>query len=643
MPATAHLHQPASPAHPSAIPTISRPASALLRETFRHLSEPDQEPVLQRTRLFPTTLSSDFPPGETLEIGRSAVRALAELVPADDRLPFARTLCSRILESWWAELQARLGCNLPLRPHIQPYRPLPLPPWATELSDALGRAASTFDTENAIYRIGLIYTAMLPRAHRARYGVYYTPPDLTARLIDRATDAGVDWRTCRVLDPACGGGAFIAPVARHMLKELAGPASDIILSLSHRLRGYEIDPFSAWLSQITLDATLLPLTVSTGIRLPVVVSVSDTLMRNPPRHRFDLVIGNPPYGRIRLSPDARARFDRSLFGHANLYGLFTDAALRHTRKDGVVAYVTPTSFLSGEYFKNLRRLLGRYARPLTLDFVADRRGVFDGVLQETLLATYKKGFRGPVELHEFRPLTTPPKTQPQAITRYRLPRDPSQLWILPRTPEQLPLVHILSKHRARLRHWGYKVSTGPLVWNRHKSRIFSRPAPDRYPLVWADTVCEGGRFQWPPSRHGPRNWFELPAQGAWLLTSTPCVLLQRTTAKEQPRRLIAAPLPAEFLTSHGGAVVENHLNMLRPVDDDPKLPPAIVAAFLNSSAADRAFRCINGSVAVSAYELESLPLPAPDELASLTGIVTDGSSQDDIEAECRRLYGQSSR
>ena len=257
-----------------------------------------------------------------------------------------------------------------------------------------------------------------------------------------------------------------------------------------------------------------------------------------------------------------------------------------------------------------------------------------------MLATYKKGFRGPVEVHEMRPHPAP--RQPDIATNGScpLPRNASQPWILPRNPEELPLVNILSRNATRLRHWGYKVSTGPLVWNRHKDRIFTKRASDRYPLIWADAVSEGGRFDWPPSRHGHDNWFELPERGAWLLTSSPCVLVQRTTAKEQARRLIAAPLSASFLAAHGGAVVENHLNMLRSLDDNPKVSSTVLAAFLNSSAADRAFRCINGSVAVSAYELESLPLPDPGQLAKLTAIISAGSSTADIETECAQLYSR---
>jgi adenine-specific DNA-methyltransferase len=86
----------------------------------------------------------------------------------------------------------------------------------------------------------------------------------------------------------------------------------------------------------------------------------------------------------------RARFKRSLYGHANLYGVFTELAIQFAKTGGVIAYVTPTSFLAGEYFKALRSLLASYARPVNIDFVSVRRGVFDDALQETMLATYRK-------------------------------------------------------------------------------------------------------------------------------------------------------------------------------------------------------------------------------------------------------------
>ena len=66
----------------------------------------------------------------------------------------------------------------------------------------------------------------------------------------------------------------------------------------------------------------------------------------------------------------------------------------------------------------------------------------------------------------------------------------------------------------------------------------------------------------------------------------------------------------------GAVVVENHVNVLRCECDDGPLSPEVLTAMLNSSALDRLYRCMTGTVAVSAYELEALPLPAADVLRS---------------------------
>jgi adenine-specific DNA-methyltransferase len=118
----------------------------------------------------------------------------------------------------------------------------------------------------------------------------------------------------------------------------------------------------------------------------------------------------------------------------------------------------------------------------------------------------------------------------------------------------------------------------------------------------------------------------------------PCVLLQRTTAKEQSRRLIAAALPQDLIAQHGGVVVENHLNMVRPVNGAPSVSPAAVAAILNSEIADLAFRCISGSVAVSAFELEALPVPSSSEMSSIERLITVGAKPETIDRRLRAIY-----
>ena len=149
-----------------------------------------------------------------------------------------------------------------------------------------------------------------------------------------------------------------------------------------------------------------------------------------------------------------------------------------------------------------------------------------------------------------------------------------------------------------------------------------------------------GHFIYRADKRNHAPYFEVRHGDEWMVVDTPCILVQRTTAKEQPRRLIAAELPASFLAHHGAVVIENHLNMLRPTADTPPVDAAVLTAFLNSAAADRTFRCVSGSVAVSAYELEALPLPAPESLDELRRLVPGQASRQRIEAACARLYDE---
>ena len=572
----------------------------------------------------------------------AAIKKCVQSVESERRVAFARTVVSEVICSYWSSLRAIFRGLGELR-ELPPYLDVAYPHGSSVdgLARTIGQAAARLDAMQAGYAVGGIYTALLPRQFRAVHGAYYTPPALCERLLDLAEASGVDWSSARVLDPACGGGAFLAPVARRMVEALRGrPLAAVLSDIHGRLAGYELDPFAAWMSQVFLDAILVELCDGPDIRLESVVQVCDSLERHEPQDRFDLVIGNPPYGRVKLSPELRAAYQRSLFGHANLYGIFTDLALRHTRLGGVIAYVTPTSFLSGEYFKALRGLLGREAPPVAIDFISQRKGIFADVLQETVLAVYQRsGSTGTGQAHFASPhpdgaITTEP------IGTFKLPDPPAQPWLIPRAASQVSVLRRARDLPFRLCDYGYTVSTGPLVWNRHKSSLRGRPGKGRFPLVWAESVRPDGVFEFRAKRHNHQPYFQPTPREHWVVTDCACALVQRTTAKEQARRLVAAELPSWFIAEHGAVVVENHLNMIKPLEGSPKVSPAALVALLNSKAVDQVFRCINGSVAVSAYELQALPLPSPEDMQEMERLIRSRADRETLEREVERLYSR---
>jgi len=509
-------------------------------------------------------------------------------------------------------------------------------------AENLGGAAAAMRPNQAAYFIGTIYTAALPDAYRAAHGIFYTPPDLLEHLLVMAEEAGVVWSDCRTLDPACGGGAFLVAVALRMQAALEGIDPAFILQrIGAKLRGFDIDPFGAWLAQAQLELALQGLIVQAGRVAPPIVETRDSLaLSSQEIGVYDLVIGNPPYGRVSLDAERRASFHRGIYGHANLYGLFTDAALHWTKPGGIIAYVTPTSMLSGLYYKALRRLLATEAPPLSVNFVAERDGVFEDVLQETMLATYRKGGLGLGGEVGFIGANSGRGTRRTRAGRFSLPAQPEAPWLLPRVPTQAALTRRIRSMPHRLKDYGYGVSTGPLVWNRHKDQFRAAPGTGTFPVIWAESVTSDGRFLWRSARRNHAPWLEaMRPKDDWLIVTQPCVLLQRTTAKEQARRLIAAELPESFIRQHHGVAIENHLNMVRAVSAKPAVPAAVIAALLNSAAVDAAFRCINGSVAVSAFELQELPLPASSVMRRVAQLVAAGAAPAKIDAVIATAYG----
>lgn len=595
----------------------SRITSALAQTEFRAFA-PDQ-------------------PDRAAARAKANARVLAESLADRKRAATARAVVATAMRNYWHQIPG--GTRRRLR---EPWSEIPdVASREAQIGADLGEAAARLDVSRAAYVLGSTYAAMLPERYRREHGVFYTPPNLAERLLDLATSAGVDWRRCRALDPACGGGAFLSPMVSRIIdaQGRAAPAA-VIEHLQSSVRGYELDSFSAWLSQGFVDAVVLTRLGPEAYQRIDVVDVCDSLERFDSQPEFDLVVGNPPYGRVGLTPRQREAFKRSLFGHANLYGVFLDLGVRWTRPEGVVAFVTPASFLSGEYFKRLRGLLASEAGPTALDFVSARQGVFDNVLQETVLFAGKVGTRTEKVTVSFVDVVSD-ELRVTSAGAYRLPTDRSQPWMLPRRPELRGVANRIECATTRLQNWGYRVSTGPLVWNRHKPQLRYTKGPNTVPLIWAESVAPEGRFEFRAARRNHAPYFAPGLHDQCLLVREPCVLVQRTTAMEQPRRLIAAELPAAFLTASGGAVtVENHLNMIIPTGEAAAVPPATVAAFLNCPVADAAFRCINGSVAVSAFELEAMPLPSVAAMAQLTRALAEGSDREQLARICETLYDE---
>ena len=117
---------------------------------------------------------------------------------------------------------------------------------------------------------------------------------------------------------------------------------------------------------------------------------------------------------------------------------------------------------------------------------------------------------------------------------------------------------------------------------------------------------------------GKPQWVKVaPKSMKLLVRDTTYVLLRRFSAKEDKRRLVAAPLIQGSLDADMIGL-ENHLNYIRGVSREMDVELAYgLSALLNSTFLDRYFRISNGNTQVSATELRAMPLPAERDIRSL--------------------------
>lgn len=577
---------------------------------------------------------------QALFTGRVLIKAWAKSLELEERKIKGQLFIDQLMSRYWGY---HFDGTIKLKTFGRSKTDTKIDRTAIALANSLALTASIIDVTEACFHIGVFYTLLLSDNERSEKGAFYTPPNLVDTLYSRIHQKGVDLSTKHVLDPACGSGIFLVSLCSKISTKCrtVKESANLINHVERNVRGWEIDSYAAWLAQTFIAVSLKDHLLKVKRNLNTVIEVGDSLdisLKN--KTLFDLVIGNPPYGKVKLNPILRKNFSRSLYGHANLYGIFMDIALSKTRVDGFIAYVTPTSYLAGEYFKALRALYSNNTTPINFDFVKARKGIFEDVLQETVLSLFQRrktkvdSFYTVYEVESFVNSNNEYQTSNTLLGSYRNIGISSNPWILPRRESQTKVVSGIVSNNQRLADWGYEINTGQLVWNRHKKQLRNSAGPNCYSLVWAESILANGSFVLKATKKNHTPFIEVSQKDQYLITKNQCLLVQRTTSKEQDKRLIAALLPNNL--SRKGVVVENHINIIKPVK--PKVSLQVLSHFLNSRIVDEIFRCLSGSVAVSAYELESIPLPHYSELKTLNSLVSKKASIKKIEKEIKKLY-----
>jgi adenine-specific DNA-methyltransferase len=474
------------------------------------------------------------------------------------------------------------------------------------------------DVIDAAFWLSSLYANLVSERMRHGRALFFTPPELAQRVIHALREQGADFATARVIDPACGGAAFLAPIATAIADKLraqgVGPRK-MLKHLETHLTGWDIDPTLCKLSALfVLTAVYREIALSRYVP-DIQVACADSLKRGlRHRGRYDVVVCNPPYRKVSQAERRSLELRDCAIAHGqpNYYAIFMTRALGLAKRHGRIGLITPASFLSGRSFGPLRKQTAKSNHLKQIDLIDRRQGVFVGVEQEAVLSIFCR--KRPTEDAETAVFTLGSKGA-KLVGMVSIPSG-ERPWVLPRMESDVQILALHRNIRHTIRSYGYECKTGLFVPHRDRRRTSrARAWRESVPLLWSTDIGQDGSLKFDRVAHRAR-YIRIASADERLIHRVPGVALQRTTAADDTRRLVAAPIGHAFLRRYGGYVGENHVLFLLK-QEDAICDEVTLAAILRSETVDRLFRCLSGSVAVSLTDLQELPLPDPKEVERL--------------------------
>jgi adenine-specific DNA-methyltransferase len=474
---------------------------------------------------------------------------------------------------------------------------------------------------------------------RKENGQFLTPMPL-ARFM--AEQLGTVQDGDHILDPAMGSGTLLCALIERLIEE-NGPVEVC-------MDGFELDVELFMAAQSTLnDAAAYG--AEQGIRVHLNLFHTDfvlnglrflrPLLLDTPvgHHQYQHIIANPPYFKINTTDARRQMMEGILSGHTNIYTLFMGLAARMLQ-DGRACFIVPRSFCSGTYFTRFRREFLEQVLPQRIHLFEARDDAFsqDDVLQENLVFTF-----APRETKQasFSVAVSSSATVDELASGVIIREMTSEQFISPAGLFRLPtsemdgmILDVVDSWTGSLHEYDLAISTGPVVPFRAEAYLLDEPdGAATVPLLWMQHI-RPQQITWPLDNgfYKPQYIRSTPDAVPLLVRNANYVLLRRFSAKEEHRRLVAAPYLADRF-SYSLLGLENHLNYIYRRSGEMSESEAVgLSALLNSGLIDRYFRISNGNTQVNATELRALPLPPLPVIAAIGQALMKETNHADLDA-----------
>ena len=255
--------------------------------------------------------------------------------------------------------------------------------WGDRGAAVVVESLGPWRTPGAERHLGAVHEALL--TERKTAGAFYTPGFLVDHLLEEAMVPLLGrGQRVRVLDPACGTGAFLVPAARR-IAEVTGLSLADAVGCVH---GIDLDPVAVEIARFLLWLEAPSVSLQ---ELESIVVVGDGLALAPDAS-YDVVVGNPPFLNQLRTATTRDAPVEGVGPYTDTSAVFLLRSATLVRDGGRVGLVQPLSVLAARDATPVRAALDREGMLVSL--WASDRPVFDGTPVLTCAPVWERGRPG---------------------------------------------------------------------------------------------------------------------------------------------------------------------------------------------------------------------------------------------------------
>jgi len=489
--------------------------------------------------------------------------------------------------------------------------------------DAYGLSHNQSDILGHLDICGSEATRRLEQANRAKLGQFLTPAAIARLMASMFGKNGIE--EVRILDPGAGIGTLFSALVERLCAKRSVPRRISVTA-------YELEPVFIDYLEDTMRVCKAICT-RRGVQFEGIVKREDfiasavSMIRQGlfpgEQERYTLAILNPPYHKLRTDSHTRTLLRSCGIETSNVYTAFLALTSMLLVSGGEMVSITPRSFCNGVYFRPFRKKFLENMNIERLHLFGSRAEAFrdDDVLQENIIMQARRNDKRPKKIIISSSISMEDdlnliSVDPSDVVS---PNDDDSIIHVPVDGLESRIAKLAARFTVTLESLGLQVSTGPVVDFRAREYIVSSHHPEAVPLVYPNHF-EKGYVSWPATRIKKPDGILRSAQEKGLLLPSQCyVLVKRFSTKEEKRRIVAAIYdPKQIAADLVG--FENHLNYFHSSHNglDIRIAQGL-AAFLNSTITDSAFRLFSGHTQVNADDLRRLKYPNRSELEALGG------------------------